>query len=53
MRDDPFVTQVRLVELVGIAKTNIEKNIKFLKENGWIRRVGPDKGGHWEVLGKE
>jgi len=53
MRDDFFVTQVRLVELVGITKTNIEKNIKFLKENGWIRRIGPDKGGHREVLDKE
>ena len=50
MREDPFVTHVRLVDLVGIGSTNIEKNIKFLKENGWIRRVGSPKGGHWEVL---
>ena len=50
MRGNPGVTQVQLVELVGIAATNIEKNIRFLKEHGWIRRVGPDYGGHWEVL---
>jgi predicted HTH transcriptional regulator len=50
MREDPYVTHVRLVELVGIGSTNIEKNIKFLKENGWIRRIGSAKGGHWEVL---
>jgi len=50
MREDPYVTHVRLVELVGIGPTSIEKNIKFLKENGWIRRIGSAKGGHWEVL---
>ena len=24
---------------------------ELLKENGKLRRIGPDKGGHWEVLG--
>ena len=26
-------------------------NIKRLRQRGVIRRVGPDKGGHWEVIG--
>jgi len=28
------------------------KNIKWLKDNGIIRHVGPAKGGRWEVIGK-
>ena len=24
--------------------------VKNLREDGIIRRVGPDKGGHWEVV---
>jgi len=24
--------------------------MRQMKEKGFIRRVGPDKGGHWEVL---
>lgn len=49
MRENPSVSQAELVEIVGIVSTNIEKNIKYLKDNGWIRRIGPAKGGHWEV----
>jgi ATP-dependent DNA helicase RecG len=50
MLEDPNVTHVQLTEIVGLGSTNIEKNIQYLKEHGWIRRVGPAKGGHWEVL---
>ena len=28
-----------------LAQSSFDK----LKEGGMIRRVGPDKGGHWEV----
>lgn len=27
--------------------------MKKLQEQGIIRRVGPDKGGHWEVIEQE
>ena len=35
---------------VGIAEKNIEQNIKVLKKMGIIKRVGPAKGGKWEVI---
>jgi len=50
MRQEPSISQVELSKIVGIGRNKIENNIKFLKENGWIRRIGPAKGGHWEVL---
>ena len=28
----------------------IDKHLKALREQGIIRRVGPDKGGHWEII---
>ncbi|MFP4165144.1 MAG: winged helix-turn-helix domain-containing protein [Chitinispirillaceae bacterium] len=46
MRENPAVSQTQLVQIVGIGSTNIEKNIKYLKDNGWIRRIGPAKGGY-------
>jgi hypothetical protein len=24
-----------------------------MQENGIIKRVGPDKGGHWEIIEKD
>ena len=28
----------------------IEMNIEKLKQEGKIKRIGPDKGGYWEVV---
>jgi predicted HTH transcriptional regulator len=35
---------------VGISTTAVHKNLTKLKQRGILRRVGPDKGGHWEVV---
>lgn len=53
LRKDCFVTKPQLEKIVELSKTAIDKNITYLKENGYIRRVGANKNGHWEVLGKE
>lgn len=50
IKKNPFVTQEELASLVGIAKLNINKNMKKLQEQNIIRRIGADKNGHWEVL---
>jgi len=38
--------------VTGLSVGGVEKNILLLKSEGLIRRVGPDKGGHWEVMNK-
>ena len=50
IKENPSVTQKRLVEITGLTRRGIEWQIKQLKEKGIIRRVGADKGGYWEVL---
>ncbi len=44
------VTSGELASIVGISDRKIKANIAKLKAKGLIRRVGPDKGGHWEIL---
>ena len=39
-----------LAGVLGISSRAVEKQIAKLREQGRLRRVGPDKGGHWEVL---
>ena len=46
---DRTVTQQRLSELIGITSKNIRVNMKKLKDKGLLKRVGPDKGGHWQI----
>lgn len=46
----PSITISEIAVRLGMTKRGVDKNIKRLKEQGVIRRVGPDKGGHWEVI---
>ncbi len=39
-----------LANIVGISERKIKDNLKKLKGKGLLKRIGPDKGGHWEVV---
>lgn len=47
---DANVTTTEMAEKIGVSRQSVAKHIAKLKEQGIIRRIGPDKGGHWEVL---
>ena len=49
---DSYITNAALSEKVGISERKIRENIRKLKENNILKRIGPDKGGHWEVVNK-
>lgn len=49
MRNNPDVTQAQLSKIIGIGLTAIENNIRFLRENGYIERIGSNKTGYWKV----
>jgi len=46
----PFSSKQELAKQLKISTTAVDKNIKALKGKGLLQRIGPDKGGHWEVL---
>ena len=50
MQGDPTITIDSLARSVGITDRAIKKQIEKLKAQGRIRRIDPDKGGHWEVV---
>jgi len=50
VRQNRAVTQQRLSELIGITSKNIRLNMKKLKEKGLLKRIGPDKGGYWQIM---
>ncbi|WP_217490742.1 ATP-binding protein [Candidatus Nitrospira nitrificans] len=49
MRRDATITTKVLAETLGLSTTAVDKNLQYLKTHGYIRRVGPAKGGRWEV----
>ena len=44
------MTISKLAGILGVTTRAIEKQIAKLQEQGRLRRVGPARGGHWEVL---
>ena len=44
------ITTTQMAESLGINRSAISKHLKLMQTKGIIRRVGPDKGGYWEVL---
>lgn len=47
---NPRITILGLSMQLGVSESTIERSLKRLQSKGSLRRVGPDKGGHWEVL---
>ena len=50
MRENASITTEQLGEALGITKRAVLKQIEKLKDQGRLQRVGPARGGHWEVL---
>lgn len=48
-KQNPRISKAELANKIGISTTAIDKNIETLKQKGLIKRIGPDKGGHWEI----
>ena len=48
--NNPNITILQVAEQLELNPRGVAKHFKALQEKGVIRRVGPDKGGHWEVI---
>ncbi|CAF30016.1 RNA-binding domain-containing protein [Methanococcus maripaludis] len=48
--ENPEITILEISKLLNLSHSTVRNEIKVLKENGIVKRVGPTKGGHWEVV---
>ena len=52
IKNNPEITQTKMAEVLGLIRDGISYNIKQLKENDVIDRIGPTKNGKW-IIKKE
>ncbi len=52
LKANPQATVVIMMKATGLTRRGVEYQLKKLKTVQKIRRIGPDKGGYWEVLDK-
>lgn len=50
MRENSLITIPELAKTLGITTRAIEKQIAKLQKNGQLKRIGPAKGGRWEIV---
>jgi Fic family protein len=50
IRENPLVTIPELAHSIGVTERSIERNLKKLQDENRLSRIGPAKGGHWEVF---
>ena len=50
IQENPAISKRELSDKIGISTTAIDKNIAALKKKKLLKRVGPAKGGHWEMI---
>jgi len=49
MKSNPEISGKRISDILGISVRAVEMQISNLQQQGRIKRIGPAKGGHWEV----
>ncbi|MBF0133982.1 MAG: winged helix-turn-helix transcriptional regulator [Magnetococcales bacterium] len=49
MARDSGITVPEIAKMLSVSTRTIHNHIQKLKNAGLIRRIGPDKGGHWKI----
>ena len=50
IKEKPSITRDELAKQLNLTIKGIDWNLRKLKNDGQLKRVGPKKGGHWEVM---
>lgn len=50
IEENPNITRQEMASIIGLSIEGIDKNIRKLKTENKITRIGSDKGGHWEIV---
>lgn len=52
IRTNPNITTIGLIEVTGLTASGVEKNIRILKQQGLLERIGSGKSGYWKLAGE-
>jgi predicted HTH transcriptional regulator len=47
---NPYITADELAKVVEMSHRKIKENISKIKAKGLLERIGPDKGGYWNII---
>ena len=50
INENKYITLQELADSLGKTRDGIKYHINKLQNLGILKRVGPDKGGYWEIV---
>ncbi len=50
IKQNGSVTRAELAQQLGLSDSGVKKQLKTLQQQGVLKRIGPDKGGYWEII---
>ena len=50
LAENPSATMAQMAKELGVHPSTVKKHLRNLKHQGRLKRVGPDKGGKWELV---
>lgn len=50
MEENKFVTREQLAGALSVSVETIKRDLKNLRDQGKVKRIGSDKAGYWEVM---
>jgi len=53
LRQQPQTSVTELARATGLSPNGVKYHLTQLKQAGQLKRIGPDKGGHWQVTEPE
>ena len=52
IKENPKINRAELLNITGLSESGVKKILRQLQQKGLLSRIGPDKGGHWEIIDK-
>lgn len=49
LKGNPYISRKEISGQLGLHDSSVKRRLASLQDKGAIKRVGPDKGGYWEV----
>ena len=49
---NPSITREELAKELNLSDSAVKRRLENMKKSGWIKRVGPNKGGYWKIINK-
>ena len=50
IKENPKISMQDIADSIGFSVETVKDQIQRMKNKGIIRRIGPDKGGYWDII---